>query len=104
MCADETGKLVPATVDEDPSLPQIEIAGTKLHSEAFGDPSAPLLVMLHGGPGQDYHSMLPLKPLSARYRLVYWDQRGAGLSQRHDITTYSMAGYLEDLRLVIDHY
>ena len=99
----EAGNLVPKTVTEDPALPQIEIAGTHLHAEAFGDPAAPTVMVLHGGPGSDYRSLLPLKALANEgYRVVFWDQRGAGLSQRHDADTYTLAAYLEDLRLVVD--
>ncbi len=97
--------LVRGTVDEDPTLPAIEIAGTRLHSEAFGDPSAPLVVVLHGGPGSDYRALLPLAPLADDgYRVVFWDQRGAGLSRRHSAESYALDSYLEDLRLLIEHY
>lgn len=99
------GNLVPRTVVDDPSLPAIEIADTRLHAEAFGDPAAPLVITLHGGPGSDYRAMLPLRALADDgYRVVFWDQRGAGLSERHPADSYTMDGYLEDLRLVIDHY
>src|SRR3954463_8818647 len=101
----DSGNLVPKTVDEDPALPRIEVAHALLHAEAFGDPKAPLVIALHGGPGEDYRSMLPLRALADEgYRVVFWDQRGAGLSQRHDADTYTLSFYLEDLRLVIEHY
>lgn len=101
----EPGNLVPRTADEDPTIPQIHVAGTALHAEAFGDPAAPLVIVLHGGPGADYRGLVPLKALGDEgYRVVLWDQRGTGLSQRHDASTYTMALYLEDLRLVIEHY
>ncbi|MBZ0233788.1 MAG: alpha/beta hydrolase [Deltaproteobacteria bacterium] len=101
----DPGNLVPPTVDEDPSLPSIEIADTRLHAEAFGDPDAPLVITLHGGPGVDHRSMLPLQRLADEgYRVVFWDNRGAGLSRRHDASTYGFDGYLEDLRLVVEHY
>jgi proline iminopeptidase len=102
---DEPGNLVPATVDEDPSLPSIEINGTLLHAEAYGAPDAPLVITLHGGPGSDYRSMLPLAALADDgYRVVFWDQRATGLSQRLDYDAFDNADYLEDLRLVIEHY
>ena len=102
---DEPGNLVPATVDEDPSLPSIQIAGTLFHSEAFGDPADPMVMVIHGGPGADYRGLLPLQALAADgYYVVFWDQRGAGLSQRHNASTYSFDLYLEDLRLVLEHY
>jgi proline iminopeptidase len=97
------GNLVPKTVIEDPTLPQIEVNGTHLHAEAFGPTTAPTVMVLHGGPGADYRSVLPLKALADDgYRVVFWDQRGTGLSQRHDANTYSFDQYLEDLRQVIE--
>jgi proline iminopeptidase len=99
----ESGNLVPRTVVEDPTLPQIQVNGTHLHAEAFGDASAPTVIALHGGPGADYRSMLKLKVLADEgYRVVFFDNRGAGLSQRHDGGTYTMDIYLEDLRQVVD--
>src|SRR5262245_42590754 len=91
----EPGNLVPRTVIEDPSLPQIQVNGTHLHAEAFGDPAAPTVIALHGGPGADYRSMLKLKALADEgYRVVFFDNRGAGLSQRHDSDTYKWGTYL----------
>jgi proline iminopeptidase len=101
----EPGRLVPRTVDEDPSLPAIEVADTRLHAEAFGDPTAPMIVVLHGGPGGDYEGLEPMNALADDgYYVVQWDQRGAGLSRRHDADSYAMNTYLEDLRLVIEHF
>jgi proline iminopeptidase len=105
LCADDPGNLVPRTVTEDPSLPAIELNGTRLHSEAFGDPDDPVIIVLHGGPGSDYRCLLPLRALADDgYRVVFWDQRGTGLSQRHDASTLDLDIYLEDLRQVIEHY
>src|SRR4051812_21416568 len=105
LCASDPGNLVPKTVDEDPDLPAIDLAGTRFHAEAFGNPDAPVLLVLHGGPGSDYRSLLPLKALADDgYRVVFWDQRGAGLSARHDASEITFDVYLEDLRLVIEHY
>src|SRR5580765_7283461 len=84
LCASDPGNLIPKTVAEDPSLPAIDLAGTRFHAEAFGDANAPVLLVLHGGPGSDYRNLLPLQALADDgYRVVFWDQRGAGLSARH---------------------
>ncbi len=102
---DAPGNLVPATVDDNPSLPRVAIADTLLHSETFGDPTDPMIMVLHGGPGSDYRAMLPLRALADDgFFVVFWDQRGSGLSRRHDADSYSFEGYLEDLRLVLEHY
>jgi proline iminopeptidase len=105
LCASDPGNLVPRTVVEDPSLPAIDIPGTRLHSEAFGPPDGPVILVLHGGPGGDYRDMLPLRALADEgYRVAFWDQRGAGLSQRHDANTITLDIYIEDLRQVIEYY
>jgi proline iminopeptidase len=99
------GNLVPATVDDDPSLPRIAVNGTLLHAEAFGNPGAPMIMVLHGGPGGDYRSLLPYRALAADgYYVVLWDHRGAGLSRRHAASSYSLDLYLEDLRQVVEHF
>jgi proline iminopeptidase len=101
----EPGNLVPKTVDEDGTLPFIEVNDTKLHAETFGNPSNPIIIMLHGGPGNDYRYMLNCKKFAENgYYVVFFDQRGAGLSRRHDANVFYAKIYLEDLRQVINHY
>ncbi|HTL37778.1 MAG TPA: alpha/beta hydrolase [Kofleriaceae bacterium] len=105
LCADDPGNLVPKTVAEDLSLPAIEINGTRLHSEAFGDPDGPVILVLHGGPGSDYRGLLPLRALAEDgYRVAFWDQRGTGLSERLAPETIDLEVYMEDLRQVIEYY
>ena len=101
---DEPGTLVPKTVDEDPTLPSIDINGTKLHAETFGNSSNPVILVIHGGPGGDYRSLLRLKDLQDEYFLVYWDQKGAGLSKRHDADEISVDIYIDELDAIIDKY
>lgn len=102
---DESGNLVPKTVVEDPSLPSISVNGTILHSEAFGNPDNSMVVFLHGGPGGDYRNGLNIKQLAdSGYYVVFYDQRGTGLSKRHDKNSYSIQLYLDDLTAVIQHY
>jgi proline iminopeptidase len=101
----EEGNLVPETVDRDPSLPSILVNGTQLHSEAFGNPDSAMIVVLHGGPGADYRSLLNCKAFSDQgYRVVFYDQRGSGLSKRHPKDSYSLQVMYDDLRAVINHY
>lgn len=101
----EPGNLVPETVDEDATLPRIYVNGTSLHSEAFGNPSGPMVVFLHGGPGSDYRNGMKVKQLADNgYYVIFYDQRGSGLSRRHDQNTYSIQLMLDDLTAVIAHY
>ncbi len=102
---DTPGNLVPKTVMEDASLPSIFVNNTRLHSEAYGNPNDPMVVVLHGGPGSDYRSLLNCKDLANDgYYVVFYDQRGSGLSQRHGKNTYNMQIMFDDLSGVISHY
>ena len=97
-------KEVPQTVDQDTSLPSLALNGYRFHSEHFGDPELPMVLVLHGGPGGDYRSLLDLKSLSDRYFVVYYDQRGSGLSPRTDeeYLTYDTA--ISDIESIIKYY
>ena len=69
----DVDELVQPTVDDDPTIPAIEVNGTRLHSEAFGDPDAPLIIDLHGGPGSDYRGQVKLAALADDgFRVVFW--------------------------------
>jgi proline iminopeptidase len=99
------GALVPKTVDQDPSLPSIKINGTHLHAETFGNPTNPMLVVLHGGPGSDYRYLLNAQTFAREgYYVIFYDQRGSGLSKRHDKASYRLSNMEEDLGAVIAHY
>lgn len=108
----EPGNLVPKTVMEDASLPAISVNGAKLHSEAFGPKDSTLIICVHGGPGGDYRYMLNCKTLATKgYRVVFYDQRGAGLSQRFPKSWYKSQGsdaiskiFYDELKGVIAHY
>src|SRR5512136_884625 len=73
---------VPGTVADDPSLPRVTINRRLFHAETFGDPARRAVIVVHGGPGWDYRSLLPLKALADDYYVVFYDQQGAGLSPR----------------------
>jgi len=110
MSPDVAGNLVPATVIEDASLPAITMNGSRFHAETMGNPANPVIVFLHGGPGGDYRSLLRLADrfagysLADDYYLVFWDQRGTGLSQRHNKDVLTLAVYTADLDSIIERY
>ena len=95
---------VAATVVDDASLPQIEINGVRLHAETYGDPSNPVIIVLHGGPGGDYRSQLGAKSLADTNFVVFYDQRGAGLSERVSAEDLTVPAYIAELDAVIDRY
>jgi proline iminopeptidase len=104
-CTLDEQALVPGTVDEDSSLPAIDVNGTRLHAESFGDPGKPLVVFLHGGPGTDYRSIRPMRAIADEgYHAVFFDHRGAGLSRRHGCEGYAGDTYIHDLEQIVDRY
>lgn len=105
LSINKSGNLVPKTVIEDASLPSITVNGTVLHSETYGNPNHPMVLFLHGGPGADYRNALQVKQLANDgYFVVFYDQRGSGLSQRHDKNTYSIPLMIDDVNAVIEYY
>ena len=95
---------VPRTVADDPSLPSVLLNGRLFHAEAFGRPAAPVVIVVHGGPGWDYRGLLSLKALSDSYYVVFYDQRGSGLSARVDTKELDLESTLSDLDAFVDHY
>lgn len=95
---------VAATVVDDASLAQIEIDGVRLHAETYGDPSNPVIIVLHGGPGGDYRSLLAAKALADTNFVVFYDQRGAGLSERVPAEQLTIPTYMTELDGIIDRY
>jgi len=54
------------------------------------------LALMHGGPGQDYTSLLPLKPLADQFSLVFYDHRCNGQSVGADLSTMTMENLTAD--------
>lgn len=101
----DAGNLVPKTVDQDLTLPSITVNGTQLHAETYGNPDSAMVLFLHGGPGGDYRNGLNAKQLASNgYYVVFYDQRGSGLSKRHNKNSYSIQLMYDDLSAVIQHY
>jgi len=92
------------TVSDDTTLPHVTINGIVFHSESFGNPSNPVVIVVHGGPGWDYRSLLPLKGLSDNFYVVFYDQRGTGLSPRVNSEDLSLESSLKDLDLIVNHF
>src|SRR5262249_43336671 len=78
--------------------------GSRFHAQTFGDPSKPVVIFLHGGPGTDYRGLLRLTGLADDFFLVFWDQRGSGLSRRHDKSKLTIETYDADLDAIADKY
>lgn len=73
-----------------------------------GTPSVgPVLLILHGGPGGSETLLFRHfnRDLEQRFRVAYWDQRGAGRSYDPDNPPPNMtvAQFVRDLEVVMDH-
>lgn len=100
-----TGFTLPETVDRDPSLPAVVLDGYRFHAEAFGAQDRPVVIVLHGGPGADYRYLLPLKALADDgWRVIFYDQRGTGLSPRVPAGTITLDSFVADLDRFVEHF
>ena len=89
-------------VTDDPSLPSETIAGARLHMRVHNGPAgAPVIIVLHGGPGGDFRSLEALADLSDEFNVVFYDQRGAGLSERVPAEMLTLEGYLSELTSIV---
>ncbi|MGR3513020.1 MAG: alpha/beta fold hydrolase [Paracoccaceae bacterium] len=88
-------------VTEDDTLPSAVVDGVKLHLRQIDGPAdAPIIIVLHGGPGGDYRSLLALGALSETYTVVFYDQRRAGLSERVPAEQLTLNDYISELNAV----
>lgn len=94
------GALVPPTVVDDPALPRLTLAVAgherQVHLRTFGTPDKPVLMVVHAS-ASDLRPYLPLQVLSDRYRVVLWDLRGNGLSERVPAEELSFEVMAEEL-------
>ena len=91
------GFAVPDTVERDHSLPRVELNGYPFHAETFGDADRPVVIVIHGGPGADYRYLYALKALADEHLVVFYDQRGTGLSPRVPAEQITVQVFIDDL-------
>jgi pimeloyl-ACP methyl ester carboxylesterase len=96
--------MVEQTVEQNPSIPHIHIGTTVLHSETIGSDTNEVVIILHGGPGMDFRYLLPLQKLANDYFVVFYDQRGTGLSPRVGAAELSIEQMRSDLNQIVQCY
>jgi proline iminopeptidase len=100
-----TGRIkIPRTTAHDPSLPRTVVNGYAFHTEVYGDTDRQTVIVIHGGPGGDFTNLRILKALSDEYRVVFYDQRGTGLSPRENAAEHSIDLFLRDLDGIVDAF
>ena len=72
----------------------IRIRDVSLFVKVMGQ-GYPLLLM-HGGPGVDHSTMLPLRPLADRYTLVLYDHRCNGRSEGAEVSSMTWENLTAD--------
>jgi proline iminopeptidase len=92
------------TVAQDTTISHVIIDDIVFHSESHGSDTSRVLIIIHGGPGQDYRYMLPLKEFSDQFKVVFYDQRGTGLSPRVDPAQLTLQSSIDDLDRIINFY
>ena len=86
-------------------MPSIEKGTVKTGNVELGykimGEGEPMLI-LHAGPGLWSDYLIPyLKPLSKRYKLIFLDQRGNGLSSFPTDSSFTFDDYVNDIDLVL---
>ena len=87
---DASGRIIPGSLSE---RIVVEINGQQLGMIIqSADPANPVLLVLHGGPGLPTFFLNGTHPtgLEHDFTVVWWEQRGAGLSFQPDIPPESM--------------
>lgn len=95
---------MPKTVAHDNTLSFTDINGYPFHTHIKGKQEDSVVIVVHGGPGGDFHYLKSLEPLSKNHKVIFYDQRGSGLSPRVDGSQLTVAQYLEDLNALVDHF
>jgi len=95
---------VPPTLELDATIPRVILNGYGFHAEHFGSPGKPVLIVLHGGPGADYRYLLELKALADDYEVVFYDQRGTGLSPRVPASSIGVQTFIDDLDAFVEAF
>src|SRR5512143_2481904 len=75
-------------------MTHMQIRDVSLFVKVIGQ-GYPMLLM-HGGPGLDHTSLLPLQPLAEHFTLVYYDHRCNGRSEGADVSSMTWGNLTAD--------
>jgi proline iminopeptidase len=83
----------------------IPVGEAELYVEDVGDPHAPALLVLHGGPGGNAYALREgLREYLEGFRAIYFDQRGSGRSLElpEDPRLFTIDALVEDTLLLAE--
>jgi proline-specific peptidase len=82
-------------------MPNLSIRGASLFVEVMGrgDP----LLLMHGGPGLDHWSLMPLRELADRFTLVFYDHRCNGRSVGPPVSSMTWENLTADAEALREH-
>ncbi|MFW5659016.1 MAG: alpha/beta fold hydrolase [Bacteroidota bacterium] len=92
------------TVWMNPTLPRMTVNEAELFVLPRGDSANPPVLVVHDGPGWDLHHMEALNALQDSFYLVYYDQRGTGISDRVTADQLTLQHHLDDLDSLSRHF
>ena len=75
-------------------MTKMSIRGISLYVKVIGNGYP--LVLMHGGPGLDHTSLLPLKPLANQFTLIFYDHRCNGRSVGPDVSSMTLENLTAD--------
>jgi pimeloyl-ACP methyl ester carboxylesterase len=83
-------------------MASVHINGIDVYHEVHGTEAGPWVLNI-GGTGGDLRRTFPDRsPLNAHFRVLHYDQRGLGRTDKPE-STYSMADYADDAAALIEH-
>ena len=78
----------------------------EIHVAEYGNPEGKPVILIHGGPGAGSNSTMPRYHDPAAYRIIVFDQRGAGRStpnaEIEENTTWDLVADMERIRHHLD--
>jgi pimeloyl-ACP methyl ester carboxylesterase len=102
---DAAGQAIPGSLSERVTVQIGGVPQTMIIQSS--DPANPVLLFLHGGPGMPEFFMEEMQPtgLARHFTMVWWEQRGAGMSFSTEIPpeTMTMAQMIADTIEVADY-
>ena len=88
----------------EPSEGTVAVTGGNAWYRVVGEGTGTPVILLHGGPGAPSWYMKPLEALGSSRPVVFYDQLGAGRSDRvSDTTLFTIERYVEELETLRQH-